>query len=482
MSGMSQLSDAATSRQPVVCAARHGGSGGKAASSSGSGSGPRQGAGGGKARANFGLFRPAAARRGSGMGGAASGFFGSLSTAVAAPLWPLTAPPGARRKRRGPKRVLVLMSDTGGGHRASAEALKAGFEETFGNEYRIDICDIWSLHTPWPFNQLPKSYSFMVKYGFIWRFSFTLSNPRFVHVPLTTAAAAVVGRRVSEALDHYQPDLVVSVHPLMQHVPVRILRQRIAHGMQDPINFATVVTDLTTCHNTWFYPLVDRCYVATEESRRQALSLGLAPAQIRMFGLPIRPDFSRSFPSKQWLRKELGMLTDKPAVLLVGGGEGMGPVEKTVDSVAKEIGADCQLVVVCGRNQRLVDRLSAKAYPPGMHVLIKGFVTNMAELMSASDVIITKAGPGTISEALICGLPMVLNAFVPCQEESNIPYVTENKVGVFESRPDRVARVIKGWLSRGGAELAEMSRRARALGKPGALFDIVNDLATLVAA
>eukprot|EP00887_Chlorella_sp_A99_P005928 scaffold29.g5928.t1 len=440
MSGMSQLSDAATSRQPVVCAARHGGSGGKAASSSGSGSGPRQGAGGGKARANFGLFRPAAARRGSGMGGAASGFFGSLSTAVAAPLWPLTAPPGARRKRRGPKRVLVLMSDTGGGHRASAEALKAGFEETFGNEYRIDICDIWSLHTPWPFNQarlggLPKSYSFMVKYGFIWRFSFTLSNPRFVHVPLTTAAAAVVGRRVSEALDHYQPDLVVSVHPLMQardaacrhapagtewrrrrapplqHVPVRILRQRIAHGMQDPINFATVVTDLTTCHNTWFYPLVDRCYVATEESRRQALSLGLAPAQIRMFGLPIRPDFSRSFPSKQ-ARRARG----------VPGGAARTP-----------------------------------AWRAG-------------------------AGPGTISEALICGLPMVLNAFVPCQEESNIPYVTENKVGVFESRPDRVARVIKGWLSRGGAELAEMSRRARALGKPGALFDIVNDLATLVAA
>jgi 1,2-diacylglycerol 3-beta-galactosyltransferase len=64
-----------------------------------------------------------------------------------------------------------------------------------------------------------------------------------------------------------------------------------------------------------------------------------------------------------------------------------------------------------------------------MRVLVLGFVTNMAELMSACDVIITKAGPGTIMEALICGLPMVLNAFVPCQEEGNIPYVVDNKVG-----------------------------------------------------
>lgn len=211
------------------------------------------------------------------------------------------------------------------------------------------------------------------------------------------------------------------------------------------------------------------------------------------------------------------------------------------------LGSDCQVVVVCGRNKRLVDRLSNKPFPPGMRVLVQGFVSNMPELMCASDVIITKAGPGTISEALICGLPMVLNAFVPCQEEGNIPFVTENKVGkaqqcqrmvgqpsvkaearvvveqdigctwgqgpgkgpgngpglclpgfggrhphdrvdmrlqvgVFERKPGRVAEIIKGWLSQGGQELAEMARRARAVSKPEALFDIVRDLDTLVPA
>lgn len=118
-------------------------------------------------------------------------------------------------------------------------------------------------------------------------------------------------------------------------MPLRILRTRIKLGLQPPTAFATVVTDLTTCHNTWFYPAVDRCYVATEASRQQALRLGLLPRQIRMYGLPIRPAFSKRYPPKRQLRKALGMDLAKPAVLLVGGGEGMGPVEKTVDSLVQ---------------------------------------------------------------------------------------------------------------------------------------------------
>lgn len=115
-----------------------------------------------------------------------------------------------------------------------------------------------------------------------------------------------------------------------------------------------------------------------------------------------------------------------------------------------------------------------------MNVHIQGFVTNMPEYMGACDVIITKAGPGTISEALICGLPLVLNAFVPCQEEGNIPYVTENKVGVFETKPKKVASIIKSWLDNNGEELKVLSKRAKALAKPDSLFDIVKELSTMV--
>ena len=402
------------------------------------------------------------------------------------PLFPL----GGRTPIRGgfsfkskKPRIMILMSDTGGGHRASAQALKAGFEHMYGQKYHIDIVDLWTDHTPWPYNEFPKSYSFMVKYPFIWRANFTMSQPRFVHVPLSTAMQAICGPSISAAYDKYKPNLIISVHPLMQHVPVRVLRRRIERGLQDPsTKFATVVTDLTTCHNTWFYNDVDRCFVATEESKQQALRLGMPEEKLRVYGLPIRPAFSHGLPPKATLKKRIGMDPKKPCIILMAGGEGMGPLEQTVNAVAKQIGARAQLVVVCGRNAALVERLRAKTYPEGMRVNVQGFVTNMPDFMGASDVIITKAGPGTISEALICGVPMVLNAFVPCQEEGNIPYVTENNVGVFETKPASVASIINSWLEENGRELKALSARAKALAKPGSLFDIVKELDGMVKA
>lgn len=78
-----------------------------------------------------------------------------------------------------------------------------------------------------------------------------------------------------------------------------------------------------------------------------------------------------------------------------------------------------------------------------MHVLVKGFVNNMEQWMNACDMIITKAGPGTIAEAYICGLPVLLNAFVPCQEEGNIEYVVRNQTGIFSRDPQTIAATVE---------------------------------------
>ena len=89
-------------------------------------------------------------------------------------------------------------------------------------------------------------------------------------------------------------------------------------GIQRPIKFATVVTDLTTCHNTWFHKDVDRCFVATEEAKQRALTMGVGQHKVTVHGLPIRPSFSQKLPSQRRLRQQLGMDLQKPAVLLVG--------------------------------------------------------------------------------------------------------------------------------------------------------------------
>ncbi|KAL6985142.1 Monogalactosyldiacylglycerol synthase 1, chloroplastic [Sarracenia purpurea var. burkii] len=380
-----------------------------------------------------------------------------------------------------PKKVLILMSDTGGGHRASAEAIKAAFNEEFGDEYQVFVTDLWTDHTPWPFNQLPRSYSFLVKHGPLWKMTYYASVPRVVHQSNFALQSTFIAREVAKGLMKYQPDIIISVHPLMQHVPLRILR---AKDLLKKIVFTTVITDLSTCHPTWFHKLVTRCYCPTEEVAKRAVKAGLQPSQIKVFGLPVRPSFVKHVRPKDVLRRELGMDEDLPAVLLMGGGEGMGPIEATArvlgktlydENVGEPIG---QVLVICGRNKKLANRLLSIDWK--IPVQVKGFVTKMEECMGACDCIITKAGPGTIAEAMIRGLPIILNDYIAGQEAGNVPFVVENGFGKFSKSPKEIANIVAQWFGPKADELKVMSQNALRLARPDAVFKIVHDLHELV--
>ncbi|GAB4836700.1 Monogalactosyldiacylglycerol synthase 1, chloroplastic [Ancistrocladus abbreviatus] len=380
-----------------------------------------------------------------------------------------------------PKRVLILMSDTGGGHRASAEAIKAAFNEEFGDDYQVFVTDLWSEHTPWPFNQLPKSYNFLVKHGPLWKMTYYGSAPRVVHQSNFAATSTFIAREVAKGLMKYRPDIIISVHPLMQHVPLRILRSK---GLLQKIVFTTVVTDLSTCHPTWFHKLVTRCYCPSNEVARRAMKAGLKSSQIRVYGLPVRPSFVKPVRPKDELRKELGMDEHLPAVLLMGGGEGMGPIEITARALGKALYDDYlgepigQILVICGRNEKLANKLRAIDWK--IPVQVKGFVTKMEECMGTCDCIITKAGPGTIAEAMIRGLPIILNDYIAGQEAGNVPYVVENGFGKFSKSPQEIANIVAQWFGPKADELKEMSQNALKLARPDAVFKIVHDLHELV--
>lgn len=381
----------------------------------------------------------------------------------------------------GKKKVLILMSDTGGGHRASAESIKCAFNEKFGDEYEVYVTDLWTDHTPWPFNQLPRSYNFLVKHGSLWRMTYYASAPRVVHQSNFAATSTFIAREVAKGLMKYRPDIIISVHPLMQHVPLRVLRSK---GLLDKIVFTTVVTDLSTCHPTWFHKLVTRCYCPTEEVAKRAAKAGLQSSQIKVYGLPVRPSFVKPVRPKDELRKELGMDEDLPAVLLMGGGEGMGPIEATAkalgnalydENLGEPIG---QVLVICGRNKKLANKLLSAEWK--IPVQVKGFVTKMEECMGACDCIITKAGPGTIAEAMIRGLPIILNDYIAGQEVGNVPYVVENGCGKFSKSPKEIAHIVSEWFGPKAHELNAMSQNALRLARPDSVFKIVQDLHELV--
>ena len=136
-----------------------------------------------------------------------------------------------------------------------------------------------------------------------------------------------------------------------------------------------------------------------------------------------------------------------------------------------------QLVVICGRNRKLEQELKEESWP--IPTIIQGFVGNMNEWMAACDCIITKAGPGTIAEALASGLPVLLFSYIAGQEEGNVPYVIANGVGSYCEDPKLIAEMVSRWFGPGREELEAMAQRARTLGRPQATFQIVDEIARL---
>jgi 1,2-diacylglycerol 3-beta-galactosyltransferase len=164
-------------------------------------------------------------------------------------------------------------------------------------------------------------------------------------------------------VDH-RPHLVVSVHPLMQHVPLKVLKLLKSDNGRSSPAFATVVTDLTRCHSTWFHKGVDRCFVANGVVANQARERNLSDDQIICHGLPIRPAFStvNAQANKLALRSKLGLDTHASTVMLIGGGEGMGKIAAITEALSRRLSVNDQLIVICGRNESLASKLTRRKW------------------------------------------------------------------------------------------------------------------------
>ncbi|NJD60256.1 MAG: glycosyltransferase, partial [Anaerolineae bacterium] len=144
------------------------------------------------------------------------------------------------------------------------------------------------------------------------------------------------------------------------------------------------------------------------------------------------------------LRQQLGWPQNQLLVLLVGGGEGMGPLEKTAEAIAAA-NLPITLVIVAGRNTALKEQLEARTWP--MKTLIYGFVHQMPDFMRAADILVTKAGPSTITEALNAGLPMILYSRLPGQEDGNVDYVISEGVGIWAPKTSYIVSALRAWIA-----------------------------------
>ena len=232
-------------------------------------------------------------------------------------------------------RILILMSATGGGHRASAQALQAAFAARYPGRFQVEIVDLWTDYTPWPINRIPRTYSPIVARAlWFWKLLWLVFENERALSAVLRLAYLLSRNELRKVLQDYRPHLIISVHPLMQHIFLRLLEQE-----GTPIPFVTVVTDLASFHHGWFHARAQRCYVASEAAADAARRHGLHARQVRLLGLPARPAFAGALPDKETARARLGLADTGFTALLLGGGEGMGPVAAIAHAVARQLAA-----------------------------------------------------------------------------------------------------------------------------------------------
>lgn len=451
-----------------------------------------------------------------------------------------TSVAGSSEDSKRPMHILFLSSDTGGGHRASAEALAKQFMIQFpGSTY--ELADLWTDHGGFLYSKLVPCYARMSAHPNEWKLFYHLSNTKLNEVFSNMYARFTCGGKFKKRLASHNPDVIVSVHPTMNHLPLKTTL-KISRESGKHIPFFTVVTDLGSGHCMWFERNVDKMYVASERLYKLARRRGGTPHEnIVMTGLPIRHGFAvqaeqlggdrnaeqgRLYQKK--IREELNIAADKQCILVMGGGEGVGSLSDIVDNLYSELstkGVDATICVVCGRNENLqsdlltrkfdatTEEIQAKAQkknkgirallgkirkknriaarkakelegsdeepeqiPKGkVDVIPLGFLTNIPEYMVAADVLVTKAGPGTIAEAASVGLPVMMTSFLPGQEAGNVDVVLESRFGEYEEEPDRIAERVTAWL-RDTPLLQSMSQAAMIAGNPYAADEIVEDI------
>jgi processive 1,2-diacylglycerol beta-glucosyltransferase len=237
-----------------------------------------------------------------------------------------------------------------------------------------------------------------------------------------------------------------------------------------PVPQFTVVTDFDA-HGLWANDPTDHYFVATEEAALSLARWKVDPKTVTITGIPIHPVFAQPKTAKS-AREKHNLSTDRPVILLLAGGFGVGPIEQLFEAALKvEKPGGVHLVAVCGKNESLKKTLSRIKPPPTHTATVLGFTKDMDELMAAADIVVSKPGGLTTSEILARGAAMAIVNPIPGQESRNSDYLLENGAAIKINSAAVLPHKLNQLLAN-PAKLAALRANAKSLGHPRAAFDV----------
>lgn len=306
-------------------------------------------------------------------------------------------------------KVLIFTSKTGGGHISLSEALRDRLEERYAIEMVDPQPGIIHLH-----------YRLVSRHAlWLWATEFQLADTPLRSRMAHRSYSLLLSRYVTGALRSVQPDLVITTYPFLTcevtHAMKRIGRR---------VPFAMLFADPNGVHHSWLTERgADAVFAPTRETYHQALAAGFPTGKLHLAGWPVRAQFYRTSPiSRNEMLAQLGLDPQRFTVFLQGGGEGAAKFARTVENVLAV--SSLQVILATGTNKKLYEQFQ---HSQRVHAL--PFTKEIAKYMGAADVVMGKAGPNMLFEAITLGKPFIATAYIPGQEKVNLEFIQRHKLG-----------------------------------------------------
>jgi processive 1,2-diacylglycerol beta-glucosyltransferase len=365
------------------------------------------------------------------------------------------------------RRILILSASVGAGHLRAAQAVELALRELDPGAAveNYDVLEFTNatfrrLYSAAYFDLVNKAPHVL---GYFYDMLDRAPSPRHKSDRLRRFVEKLNLSRFLRFVSQGQWDIIVNTHFLPAELIASLRRRGTIRTPQ-----LTVTTDFET-HRLWVNQPCDRYFTATEEGAANLQAWGVPAADVTTSGIPVHPDFRRPKDRAECTAR-LGLAGDRPVVLQLAGGFGVGPVESLYRGLLA-VEPPLEIVAVAGRNEELKTRLEQVAVPERHRAKVLGFTTQMADWMAAADVVMSKPGGLTTSEALASGAAMAVVNPIPGQESRNCDYLLENgaaiKINNLATLPFKLAQLL-----RDPARLAALKSNARRIGKPEAAFAV----------
>jgi len=369
-----------------------------------------------------------------------------------------------------PKRIILMYISEVSGHRSATLAIEKALKSL---SPKCEILNINAFNYTNPISEkvINRIYMEVIKYTpKVWDYLY--DNPSVVKglEKIKKSVHKSNSPKLKKLFDTFNPDLVVC----SQAFPCGMVADyKKAYGSSLPL--VAVLTDYIP-HSYWVYDNVDYYITPSEDVSERLAKKGVSPSKIKSLGIPFDHKFNQK-QNKDEIFLKLNLNPCKPVILIMGGGQGLGPIKTIVKSLEKS-GHDIQELIVTGTNKKLYNSLKRKIKRYKKKIQIFSFVQNIHELMHISNVIISKPGGVTTAEVLSAGLAMVIVKPIPGQEINNTNFLTQRGAAIKVDEPKEVYRVIDNLLE-DKAETERLKSAAAKIAKPNASMDIAKLLLSI---